>query len=62
MTDLDRMKKRISDLEAALKPFAVYAERRLAMPVLGLGDSIHTIHGGTEWEGEIKFSSCLAAF
>lgn len=53
--------KRIAELEAALAPFAAYAEKRLAQPVKGLGDVIHTIHGGTEWEGEIRFSHCLAA-
>jgi len=52
---------RIAELEAALRPFAVYADARLRMPLNSLGDSVHTIHGGTEYEAEIKFSHCLAA-
>lgn len=48
-------------LRSALRPFAEYAERRLAKPIPNLGDSVHAIHTGTEWEAEIRFSDCIRA-
>ena len=58
---IERLTKERDEAIEALKPFALYAEKRTAMPVLNLGDSIHTIHGGTEWEGQITFSDCMNA-
>lgn len=48
-------------LRAALRPFATYAEKRLAKPFSGLADEIHTIHTGTEWEASITFTDCKRA-
>jgi hypothetical protein len=36
-----------------LRPFAVYAEKRDAMPLKGLGDSVHLIHASTPHQAEI---------
>lgn len=35
----------------ALKPFAIYAEKRIAKPFVGLDDTIHAIHAGTRHHG-----------
>jgi hypothetical protein len=48
-------------LKAALEPFAMYARKRLAQPLNSLGDSVHRIHAGSEFEAEICFSHCVAA-
>lgn len=53
--------RRIAELEDALRPFAVYAAKRDEMPMLGLGDSVHMIHGGTEHEMEITMQHCREA-
>lgn len=37
-----------------------YIEMRKAQPLRGLGDSIHVIHAGTEFEAELKFSDLEA--
>jgi hypothetical protein len=52
---------RISQLEDALRPFAVYAAKRDEMPMSTLGDSVHTIHGGTEHEAAITLTHCRRA-
>jgi hypothetical protein len=60
----DRMldyQNRIAELEDALKPFARYAEMRGKQPLGGLGDVIHGIHHGSEFEAEIRFSACVRA-
>lgn len=49
------------DLLEALRPFAAYADARDRQPLLGLGNSIHVIHAGTEFEFELKLSDCYAA-
>lgn len=51
-----------SELIEALEPFARYAKARTEKPLLGLGDIIHGIHVGTEWEASIKFSDCYSAW
>lgn len=48
-------------LIAALRPFADYALKRAAMPLNGLGDVLHAIHIGTEWEAEVTLTQCNAA-
>lgn len=55
------MASRIAELEAALRPFAIYAAKRDEMPMRGLGDSVHRIHGGTEHETEITMQHCREA-
>ena len=52
---------RIKELEDALRPFAAYAKARQRMPIPALGDSVHTIHGGTEWEASIAYADCIKA-
>ena len=51
----------IKRLRAALQPFATYADRRDAKLLAGLGDSVHVIHTGTEWEAEITLTDCRRA-
>jgi len=51
----------IQRLRAALLPFAEYAGKRMRMPLNGLGDAVHCMHGGTEWEAEITFTHCKNA-
>jgi hypothetical protein len=53
--------QRVKELEAALRPFANYAEKRDAKPLRGIGDSIHCIHTGTEYEAEITLTHCRHA-
>lgn len=55
------LEERVRILEDALRPFARYALARMKMPIKGLGDSVHTIHGGTEHEGTITFTDCREA-
>lgn len=55
------LREYIAELEAALRPFATYASKRNEVPMLGLGDTVHCIHGGTEHETEIKLSHCQEA-
>lgn len=50
---LQASEARVEELEAALEPFARYARSRDAMPLRGLGDSIHHIHPGDEHEAEL---------
>lgn len=57
----DKLKERVAKLEAALRPFAIYAAKRNEMPMLGIGDSAHCIHGGTAHETEITLSHCQEA-
>lgn len=40
----------------ALQRVQRYVEMRNAKPILGLGDTIHAIHIGTEWAAEITLS------
>ena len=37
-----------------------YVEMRQAQPLKGLGDSVHSIHSGTEYEAELRFSDLEA--
>lgn len=53
--------RRIRALEQALRPFAAYAKSRREQPLIGLGDIIHTIHPGTQWEAEITLRHCMTA-
>lgn len=46
-------------LQEAVEPFKRYAEMRTKQPLKGLGDSVHLIHGSTEFEAELKFSDIL---
>lgn len=55
------MAGRILRLEAALHPFAVYAEARAAKPMPALGDSIHEIHVGNKWHAVLTLTHCEAA-
>lgn len=48
-------------LKEALAQIEQYVERRKAMPLRNIGDSVHAIHSGTEYEAEVTFSAlCLA--
>ncbi len=60
-TELARLREENREMVVALQPFAVYAEKRAAKPIKNLGDSVHAIHTGTEWEAEITLSDCEAA-
>jgi hypothetical protein len=51
----------VQELRAALLPFVNYIDKFDAKPIWGLGDAIHTIHGGTEWEAEITREDCRRA-
>lgn len=37
---------RVATLEAALRPFALFAERFDAKPIRGIADEVYGIHGG----------------
>lgn len=56
-----RVAARLRELGEALAPFALYARQREAMPLRGLGDLIHAIHTGSEWEAEITLDHVNAA-
>lgn len=58
---LKQAKREIEALRKALRPIALYAEKRMAKPIPNLGDSVHAIHTGTEWEAEITFTHCKRA-
>ena len=53
MLGTHKLEDRVVELEEALAPFAQYAKMRNAMPLKGLGNSVHAIHLGTEWGAEI---------
>jgi hypothetical protein len=42
--------------DEALTRVRRYLEMRDARPLTGIGDCVHVIHGGTEWEGELRLS------
>lgn len=44
----------------ALRRIQHYVAMRRAKPFLGLGDNVHNIHTGTEWEAELLFSDLCA--
>lgn len=48
-------------LVKALRAFANYAQKREAKPLRGLGDDLHRIHGGTEWEAAVTLTDCMQA-
>lgn len=58
---IEQTNTRIQVLEERLKPFAHYAEMRAKQPLVGLGDSIHVIHRGSEYEAEITVQDCERA-
>lgn len=47
-------------LAKALEPLNHYVRCRQAMPMRGIGDSVHTIHVGSEFEAELTFSQLEA--
>ncbi len=38
-----------------------YVAMRKAMPLIGLGDSVHHIHGSTEFDAELRLSDLVRA-
>lgn len=56
-----RQARRITELERALQPFATYAKKRDALPLTGMGDSVHKIHTGTKSAAEITMKHCRRA-
>lgn len=58
---LAAMRDRIKVLEAALEPFAIYSEKRDAMPLKGCGDAVSIIHPGTDYAAEITLTDCRRA-
>lgn len=44
----------------AVERLARYVAMREAKPLANLGDYVHRIHSGTEWEAELLFSDLLA--
>lgn len=59
MRDLAAARARVKELEDALKPFAVFAERARLKPMRGLDDVFYAIHSGEpEREAELRFSDC----
>ncbi len=59
--EIDRLRSLLKEAGEALAPFSHYSEMRAAKPLLGLGDSVHVIHPGSEWEANIKLSDCYNA-
>ena len=53
--------QRIAVLEAALRPFAKFAEAFDAKPIARLDDEFYAIHTGTQWEASLRLSDCRAA-
>lgn len=49
-----------NDIQNAAERIALYVARRERKPLNGLGDSIHSIHVGTEWEAELLWSDLKA--
>ena len=58
---LRRAIDRILELEEALEPFAIYSEKRDAMPLKGCGDAVSIIHPGTDYAAEITLTDCRRA-
>lgn len=50
-------------LRAALKPFAEFAAHFNAQPISNTerADILYAIHGGTQWETDVRLSHCRAA-
>ena len=55
------LERRVALLEKALKPFSVYAEKRDAQPLIGMGETVHSIHFGSPHAAEITMEHCRAA-
>ena len=53
--------QRLAALEAALRPFAKFAEAFDAKPIARLDDEFYAIHTGTQWEASLRLSDCRAA-
>lgn len=65
LAQMARASARVAELEAALRPFALFAERFDAVPMRGLDDVLYSIHGG---EGapsgkgaDLRLSNCRRA-
>ena len=57
---IQQMSKENARLRAALKPFAVFADKWDAAPLRGVDDILYAIHS-EEKHGEIRLSDCKAA-
>ncbi|WP_157131264.1 hypothetical protein [Burkholderia pseudomallei] len=60
-TETEQLKARIRELEAALMPFATFAQAYDRKPLGGMHDEFYSIHAGTEFEAGIRFSDCKRA-
>ena len=62
---LEQKNVRIAELEAALKPFADFAEKLdaklAAKPMRSLGDNFYGIHIGTDFEAELTLTDLRRA-
>ncbi len=56
--EIERLRSLLKEAGEALEPFSHYSAMRSAKPLLGLGDIIHGVHHGSEWEANIKLSDC----
>ncbi len=59
--EIAKLQDLVSEAMEILKPFAVYAEKRDAMPMIGAGDTISQIHPNTVWEAELVIGDCRRA-
>lgn len=60
-TETEQLKARIRELEAALMPFATFAEAYDRKPLRGMHDEFYSIHAGSEFEAGVRFSDCKRA-
>lgn len=60
-TETEQLKARIRELEAALLPFATFAEAYDRKPLRGMHDEFYSIHAGSEFEAGVRFSDCTRA-
>jgi hypothetical protein len=56
--EITRLRSLLKEAGEALETFSHYSAIRSAKPLLGLGDIIHGVHHGSEWEANIKLSDC----
>jgi hypothetical protein len=54
--ELMALRKRVQELEEAIKPLAFFARQWQRQPMRGMDDVIYAIHMGTEYEAELRRS------
>jgi hypothetical protein len=61
MSEIEKLERRVRELEAALKPFADFGDAYSRKPMGGMDDEFYSIHAGTDFEAGIRFSDCVRA-